>query len=377
MIRKTVSVLVLFLFSALAAEGMVEVKYFYATNCKACLHLKDKVLPKLEKKYEGKVVWKHLEISTDKDAFLELYNLSVARGRDKISVPSMLIGPELLTGVNTIKDNFDDAYKEAFEQTEKNKTQVYEKDIKSIYQKFSLPAILLFGLLDGVNPCAFAVIIFFVSFLSVYGYGRREVVYIGSAYCIAVFISYLMLGLGVFRALYVASGFYTVIKIFYWIVAGLCFTFFALSIYDFFKYTKTGKTDGMILQLPKSFKLAVNKVFGKFLRGKKGVGVFQLTVAALVVGFLVSLIEAVCTGQVYVPVLAFILKEPGLKTKALFYLIAYNIAFVMPLVLVFVLSLIGHKSATFDNFLKKHLAAIKLLLALVFLALGVMLVVQN
>jgi cytochrome c biogenesis protein CcdA len=340
------------------------------------MYFKNELLPDFKKKYKDKVVWKHLEINTNEKAYVEFYNLNIARGKKNFGVPSLLVGDELLTGVNDIKNLFDFAVDKALEKIPEEKQETPQNNLRQIYENISLPAVLFFGLLDGVNPCAFAVIVFFISFLSVYGYNRREIVYVGSAYCLSVFGVYFLLGLGVFKTLYLISGFYTVIKIFYWAVAGLCFLFFGFSIYDLIKYLKTGKSEGMLLQLPKSFKIAINKLFGKYLRAKSGSGIFKLTIAALVVGFLVSLIEAVCTGQVYVPVLAFISKEPQLKTKAIFYLALYNVMFIMPLVLVFVLSVLGYKSKSFDSFLKKHLALIKVLLALVFLGLGLMLLIR-
>jgi cytochrome c biogenesis protein CcdA len=375
MIKKVNLFLFLFLaFASSLAAKAVEVKYFYKTGCKGCIYFKENVLPGLKQRYHGRVVWKKLDISQNRDAFIELYNLNIARGEDSLGVPAVLIGNELLTGPSEIANNFDDAYRETIETSKADKTIIGKKNLKQIYEKMSLPAVLFFGLIDGLNPCAFAVIVFFVSFLAVYGYGRKEMVYVGSAYCLAVFICYVLLGLGVFKAIYLLSGFHLLIKIFYWLVAGLCFVFFVFSIYDLARYKKTGKSEGMLLQLPKPFKIAINKVFGKFLRGKNKAGILKMTLAAFVVGFLVSIIEAVCTGQVYVPVLTFIVKESGLKTKAFFYLLLYNIMFIMPLVAVFILSLAGYKSKSFDGFLKKHLAMIKVILAFVFLLLGLMLV---
>ncbi|HUT85882.1 MAG TPA: hypothetical protein VMW66_03490 [Elusimicrobiales bacterium] len=354
----------------------VEVKYFYTPSCHFCLMFKMEVLPVLKDKYKGKVTWRELDVTKDEKAFSEIYTFNRTHGTD-MAYPSVLIGDTLLTGVDGIRYGFNSAYKEALKTQKLSPSDIGESNIKEIYEKMSLLAILLSGLIDGVNPCAFAVIIFFISFLSVYGYNKREVIYVGSVYCIAVFLAYLLLGLGLFKALYAISGFYTVIKVFYWLVAGLCFAFFALSIYDFVKYKKTGTAEGLVLQLPKSFKLAINKIFGKYLRVKSGKSALTLIGASFVVGFFVSLIEAVCTGQIYVPVLAFILKEPQLRAKAFLYLVLYNVMFVMPLILVFALSLAGYKSAGFSNFFKKHLALIKVLLALVFLGLGLMLVLRT
>ena len=55
--------------------------------------------------------------------------------------------------------------------------------------------------------------------------------------------------------------------------------------------------------------------------------------------------------------------------KASAYLLLYNLMFIVPLALVFVLALCGKESSTFNNWLKKHLGLTKLLLCGVFLGL--------
>jgi len=94
----------------------------------------------------------------------------------------------------------------------------------------------------------------------------------------------------------------------------------------------------------------------------------------LITGFLVSLLEAVCTGQTYLPTITFILKTTTLKLHALAYLVIYNLMFVVPLFIIFIFALLGITSGQFSNFLKKHLLLIKLLMAILFFGLGIFLI---
>ena len=96
---------------------------------------------------------------------------------------------------------------------------------------------------------------------------------------------------------------------------------------------------------------------------------------ALTAGFLVSVLESFCTGQVYLPTIAFVLKVPDKKLSALFYLVAYNLAFIVPLVLVFLLGLFGATSRTFSGFMEKRLGAVKLSTAALFFILGAVLLI--
>lgn len=54
------------------------------------------------------------------------------------------------------------------------------------------------------------------------------------------------------------------------------------------------------------------------------------------VGFAVSLMEFLCTGQVYLPTLVFISGISAMRSRALAYLLLYNVGFIAPMVLVFV-----------------------------------------
>jgi cytochrome c biogenesis protein CcdA len=57
-------------------------------------------------------------------------------------------------------------------------------------------AVVLAGLVDGLNPCAFATIIFFVSYLSLSGKKGKEILITGASFTVGVFIAYLLVVLG-------------------------------------------------------------------------------------------------------------------------------------------------------------------------------------
>ena len=100
----------------------------------------------------------------------------------------------------------------------------------------------------------------------------------------------------------------------------------------------------------------------------------RLVLSALITGFLVSILEAVCTGQLYLPTITFILKTTPLKWKAFMYLVTYNIMFIIPLFIIFLLALFGVTSTQFAQFIKKHMVSIKVLMAGLFISLGIFLI---
>ena len=105
---------------------------------------------------------------------------------------------------------------------------------------------------------------------------------------------------------------------------------------------------------------------------------FRLTCAAFVSGIIISLVEAVCTGQVYLPTIALILKDTGSGYfwRAMEYLLIYNLMFIVPLVAVLALTIAGYEAKGFNAFLKKYLGLTKAALCLVFLALLIMLIIE-
>ena len=254
-------------------------------------------------------------------------------------------------------------------QTEEDLLSTHE----TLFSQITLWAIIGAGLADGVNPCAFAVIVFFVSFLAAYKYTKKEIIVVGSAYCLAVFLAYVLMGLGAFHVLYAMKAFKYVTLVVQWGMVGLCGVFLLLSLYDFIVYQRTKKSEKMLLQLPTNYKVYIHKVMRFFLKDKHS-SMWRLLLAAFLVGFVVSGVEAVCTGQVYLPTIVVILKEVNQHFwRATEFLRLYNLMFILPLVLVFVLTLCGKESATFNNWLKKHLGLTKFLLCLVFLGLLILL----
>ena len=362
------------------AQAKVEYVLFVSPSCVHCNKLKREYWDKLKEKYKDTVHFTEYDLTVPENNIL-FNQTAQAYGipENKRGYPAAAVGSTYLMGYPTEIGAYSDAaIEKAILLGEKTNVQALTReqarqDAQKAFEKITFWAIIGSGLVDGINPCAFAVIVFFISFLTVYKYNRREIILVGLSYCIAVFIAYLLLGLGVFKFLYAMRGFAYIIKAFYIITAALCLLFFVLAVYDFIVYRKTKKTDGMILQLPYALKVRIHKIMGFFLRDKQK-STLRLVLAALAVGFCVSLVEAVCTGQVYVPTCVLIMQDPQFRSCAALYLVLYNLMFIIPLVAVFVLALLGYESKGFNDFFKKHLGLTKILLCLVFLVLFLLLV---
>lgn len=367
-----------FLVSGFAQETeKVDFVLFVSPTCVHCNKLKHEYWPILKEKYKDLVNFTEYDITVPGNNLIFADTLH-AYGASQLGFPAAVVGSTLLMGYPTEIGTYAEAAVEKARQLHEKTNVVLsaqantEEAVKADFQKITFWAIIGAGLVDGINPCAFAVIVFFISFLTVYKYNRREIMLIGTSYCVAVFVAYFLLGLGAFKFLYALRGFSYIIKGFYIVTAALCLAFFVLAIYDFCVYTKTKKTDGLLLQLPHSLKVRIHKIMGFFLRDKQK-STFRLVLAALAVGFCVSLVEAVCTGQVYLPTCVLIMQDPEFRVRAAFYLVLYNLMFIVPLIAVFILALAGYESKGFNDFLKKHLGLTKILLCVVFLGLFLLL----
>lgn len=249
---------------------------------------------------------------------------------------------------------------------EKQKTDVARKH----FEQLSIPMVLGAGLLDGVNPCAFTTIVFLLSTLAYLGKSPRQLAVVGIGFTFAVFVTYFVLGLGILTVLgqlqasSVGNG---IPKILAYLVADLALLLALWSLMDFVGYVRSKDVKSVTLGLPKAVKSRMHKII------REGLSTRGLLIGSLLVGFLVSILESICTGQVYAPICLAIQSVPSLKVHAIAYLLLYNIMFILPLVVILIIAYKGVSSDRLGEFLRRHLAPLKLALACLFVVLGVVL----
>ena len=91
-------------------------------------------------------------------------------------------------------------------------------------------SLVLAGLVDGINPCAFATIIFLLSYLQVTRRRPVEIAQVGLSFIIGVFITYFLLGLGLVEmVLKVQSVLRWFRQVLNWALAGFSLVIMACS----------------------------------------------------------------------------------------------------------------------------------------------------
>jgi cytochrome c biogenesis protein CcdA len=272
-------------------------------------------------------------------------------GRDQVTIENLraVLDQYVESGAKATWADFDSAQSEA---------SIFER-----FRSFGVLTVVGAGLLDGLNPCAFATIVFFVSYLAFLERKAREILVVGGAFALGVFLTYLLVGIGMLRILKQLAFLTTLRPWVYGLTAVLCLVLAAYSFLDY-KRARGGDLEGMALRIPLRLRQRINRTVRSGARAQAFVPV------AFVTGFAISLLELACTGQVYLPTIIFVMGRPEMRSRAFSYLLLYNLAFTLPLVVVFGLAYFGTTSERLGLFIHRRTAAIKLATAVLFVVLA-------
>ncbi|MDP2906322.1 MAG: cytochrome c biogenesis protein CcdA [Nanoarchaeota archaeon] len=337
--------------------------YFYTTGCPKCAEIKP-FIEGLEKKYGNEINIHKLEVSHNIENY-QLYNKYCSVQNIPLEdrgVPMIAVNNKFFMGPSNIEKNLESEIQELLKSGFRvcplpgemgcSEVEVKPGDVNPVAstKKVTLPLVLGAGLIDGINPCAFAVLIFLLTFLLEISSTKKRMVKAGSVYILAVYITYLLAGLGLLTVIQISGVSSIIVK------AAAVFALFAglVNVKDYFWYGK-----GFSLEIPKSKKGVIEGWTKK-----------ANIPAAIVLGFLVSMFELPCTGGVYLAILA-MLANTMTKTAALGYLLVYNLMFVLPLVAILILVTKGMKAEHIENWRSAKKNWMRLVLGLFLLALGI------
>lgn len=269
------------------------------------------------------------------------------------------IAPQALGGL--LSSTMSKAQDDSWSVVAKPEIAAAQEVVHERFKALTLPVVLAAGLIDGINPCAFATIIFFLSYLQLARRTSREMLMVGAAFIIAVFLAYFLAGLVLHKVLAQVTDRIAGIKPWLdWSFGGLALVAASLSFRDASK-ARVGKLEEMSLQLPGFLKDRIRGVIRTGARARRFI------IGAFLAGIAISFLELACTGQVYAPIIYHI--QQG-RMDAVAWLLAYNLAFIVPLVVIFGLAFSGMTSNALIAFQTKHTFAVKVALGLIFVALA-------
>ena len=234
----------------------------------------------------------------------------------------------------------------------------------------TLPTVVLAGFADGFNPCAFSIVIILAGILAVGPTddgtrvrSRRSRLLAGGAFCLASYLTYVAMGLGLLRALRALEGFAAVRTVFLTVLSLTLFVLSLVSVRDALAYRRERRPRAIALQLPEGVKRLIRAIAERSWSGA------AVGVTGFLCGIGVTILDSLCTGQVYVPVLALLARE-GEARRQFALLLLYNLAFIAPLLAVFVLAANGATAERMSRWSKRNVVPSKVFLAIVFFVLA-------
>ncbi|MBI4975819.1 DUF1573 domain-containing protein [Candidatus Peregrinibacteria bacterium] len=228
-----------------------------------------------------------------------------------------------------------------------NKNQLKTPLEKSFISLFSV--ITGSAFIDGINPCAFAVLLFFIGFLFSIKKTKQSIIKMGIAYIAAIYLAYFLIGLGIAQAIIISGaphlmayiGAYLVITLGVIQLMGIIFKKFPISFH-----------------IP----MAAKSTLEKWL--------YKATLpAALVGGFIVGLCTFPCSGGIYVAVIG-MLAASQTYMRGLFWMIWYNLVFVSPLIILLILASNKKTTQKLQEWERKESKFSKALIGITMIALG-------
>lgn len=230
----------------------------------------------------------------------------------------------------------------------------------------TVAAVLVSGIVDGFNPCSFAIMISLAGILAIGGRRRRARILGGLSFCAGTFVTYMLMGFGLLRAISALEGVRLVHDIVMVFLALSLFLLSFLSFRDALRFRRIPVFSVVTLKLPEAVKNLIRRIAMSSWSGT------AVVFAGFGCAFLVTLLDALCTGQVYVPVLVILAKESA-SARAVALLVLYNLAFMAPLVGVFVVASKTTDAFQMAKWSSRNVIPAKMALGLVFAFLGWML----
>ncbi|MCC7468973.1 MAG: hypothetical protein IT504_07270 [Burkholderiaceae bacterium] len=331
-------------------EGKPVIYFFFNQNCGECV----KTHPFIDEfgRNRPDVVIHPIDIMESDENLALFHSFREYYGTGFIPVPAVFVRNISLTGYEEITMGLADAVNGTW--TNGSGEEVIP-DGESPRSTLTVPLIILAGLADGINPCAFAVLIFLIlSLISIES--RSKMLVVGSVFIFAVFCFYFMSGLGIF-AVVQSAGISQIISIVAAVIAIAAGLYSILSVAG-------GEKGPALLSIPERGKGIIEPYIRK-----------ASIPAAFIVGILVGMFELPCTGGIYLAILSLISNRMGI-IEGIPYLLLYNLFFILPLVIILVVFAFGLPVERLEQLQTGSRRGVRVLMGIVMILLGIILIFE-
>lgn len=207
---------------------------------------------------------------------------------------------------------------------------------------------------DAANPCALAVLILLLATVSATK-GKNRALLSGLMFSLAIFLSYLAMGIGVYKAI----GVFSVSKYLSLVIGVLAIVIALANFKDVFWYGKF-----FIMEVPLSWRPKMQEI----IRSATSPW------SAFCIGFLVSLFLVPCASGPYVVILGMLAQKVDLA-KGFSLLVLYNFVFVLPMILITMgMYFFNAKLSSMEKMRRENLRLLHAITGVIMLAVGVYLI---
>ena len=319
--KYVIGIIVAFI-AMISVSSAQEYILFYGNGCPHCAKVEDYINDnKLGKQFDivQKEVFFNKNNLNELDGYLEKHKLTY----DNIGVPFLIINSwtdcDYINGDTNIIEYFSGKLAQITAAACKDTAlsggvQPVEKSLKQRLAFFwiMLPA----AISDSINPCAFAVMLLLLSTILTRHKSRRKTFFAGAMFCLAVFVTYLAMGVWLFSALATSNN-TLVLKLIVWI---LWLLVWLANLKDYFRYGKR-----FVMEVPFSRRPKMQDLIYKV----------SSPLWAFFIGILVSLFLLPCSSGPYFTILWFMSSQSkDLNLRWYIYLIVYNLIFVLPMLII-------------------------------------------
>ncbi|MFA5184426.1 MAG: cytochrome c biogenesis protein CcdA [Patescibacteria group bacterium] len=216
-----------------------------------------------------------------------------------------------------------------------------------------MPILIGAALVDSINPCEFAVLLILIATILASGNKKRALLS-GLAYSASIFISYFLMGLGLYS---VVSSLGTP-TIFMKIIGGIAILIGLFNVKDYFWYGKV-----FLMEVPLSWRPRLKSLV-KSITGP---------LSAFLIGFLVSLFLLPCTSGPYIVILG-MLGHSETFMKAVWLLLLYNLIFILPMIIISIGMYFGMNVEKAEETRNKNLRILHLIAGVIMVIMGLFLI---
>jgi cytochrome c biogenesis protein CcdA len=352
-----------------AVPPLITVALFSNTGCRVCERLARQYIPDAAAALGLRVEVREYPVERG-DNFALLRRTERMLGIENNRLPVLVIGRRLLGGEQEIRRDLRTVLVETAASSVTAPALASSTERGAHQPVVNLLVLAGAALIDGINPCAFGAILLFVTYLTaVRKRPRRDILLTGACFIAGVFIAYLLIGLGIRNVMAYLAGFRLIARVVYGAAAAAVLILGILSLADAaaMRRIRSGGTGTVVLQLPAALRWRMLDVVERWSHTA------CIAPAAFVLGLGISLLEFLCTGQIYLPAIMYMHSVESLRAHAWLSLLVYCAMFVLPLVIVFAGLLFGMESHRLEEFARRHTAGVKLATGILFLALGALL----